>query len=62
METKNSQVTADSIRRGSATSVDIPPKPEVADNDFEVFTRAEGAVDFRTVSWIQAAIIFLKGK
>ena len=31
------------------------------DNDFEVFKKTEDGVDFRTVSWLRAAIIFLKG-
>ncbi|CDM31358.1 hypothetical protein DTO013E5_779 [Penicillium roqueforti] len=30
------------------------------DDKFEVFKRGEGQVDFRTVSWIRASIIFLK--
>ncbi|KAK8114801.1 transmembrane amino acid transporter protein-domain-containing protein [Apiospora kogelbergensis] len=31
-----------------------------ADDAFEVFKRQEGQVDFRTVSWIHASVIFLK--
>lgn len=53
--------TDDSIRRGSVASGDAHGKPEVSDNEFEVFTRAEGAVDFRTVSWVHASMTFLKG-
>lgn len=37
-------------------------KLESDDNDFEVFKQEDGAVDFRTVPWIQASIIFLKSK
>lgn len=29
---------------------------------FEIFKREDGQVDFRTVSWIRASVIFLKGK
>ena len=29
---------------------------------FEIFKRQDGQVDFRTVSWIRASVIFLKGK
>lgn len=29
---------------------------------YEVFKRGEGQVDFRTVSWIRAGVIFLKSK
>jgi len=31
------------------------------ENNFEVFKKSEDAVDFRTVGWIRAAIIFIKG-
>jgi hypothetical protein len=34
---------------------------EVEDQD-EVFKRGDGQVDFRTVSWIRAGVIFLKSK
>lgn len=40
-------------------SVDIV-KLENADDAFEIFKREEGAVDFRTVGWIHASVIFLK--
>jgi hypothetical protein len=35
-------------------------KGQVAENDFEVFKKGEGMVDFRTVAWPHAAMIFLK--
>lgn len=35
-------------------------KVEESDDNFEVFKRKEGAVDFRTVGWIPASVIFLK--
>ncbi|KAK9791687.1 putative Transmembrane amino acid transporter [Seiridium cardinale] len=35
-------------------------KTEPNDDAFEVFKRQEGQVDFRTVSWIHASVIFLK--
>ncbi|KAF1817171.1 hypothetical protein P152DRAFT_387626 [Eremomyces bilateralis CBS 781.70] len=35
-------------------------KDEAATDNFEVFKKEEGAVDFRTVSWIHAAMIFTK--
>jgi hypothetical protein len=34
---------------------------EVEDK-FEVFKRGDGQVDFRTVSWIRASVIFLKSQ
>jgi hypothetical protein len=30
-------------------------------DDGEVFKQGDGVVDFRTVGWIQASVIFLKG-
>lgn len=33
---------------------------EADDSNFEVFRRGEGTVDFRTVGWIHASVIFLK--
>lgn len=30
------------------------------EDEFEVFQRGEGHVDFRTVGWLKAAIIFTK--
>lgn len=44
--------TSDSVEDG---------KLEAADDAFEVFKRGEGEVDFRTVGWIHASVIFLKG-
>ena len=35
-------------------------KLETADDAFEVFRKQEGQVDFRTVSWVHASVIFLK--
>ncbi|KAK6087644.1 transmembrane amino acid transporter [Seiridium cupressi] len=35
-------------------------KTEPNDDAFEVFKKQEGQVDFRTVSWIHASVIFLK--
>lgn len=33
-----------------------------AEDQYEVFKRGNGQVDFRTVSWIRAGVIFLKSK
>ncbi|TQN65817.1 N amino acid transport system protein [Colletotrichum shisoi] len=43
----------------SSGSIDAG-KLENAEDAFEVFKRGEGEVDFRTVGWIQASVIFLK--
>ncbi|CAM1506477.1 Fc.00g061180.m01.CDS01 [Cosmosporella sp. VM-42] len=45
--------------RNSTSSIDAG-KVENAEDAFEVFKRGEGNVDFRTVSWIHASVIFLK--
>lgn len=45
----------------SSGSIDAG-KLEVADDAFEVFKKGDGAVDFRTVGWIQASVIFLKSE
>lgn len=46
----------------SSGSIDAG-KIDVADDDaFEVFKRGEGTVDFRTVGWIHASVIFLKSQ
>lgn len=45
------------VPRGSGS---LEGKVEENDNAFEVFKKEEGAVDFRTVGWIPASVIFLK--
>lgn len=35
---------------------------KAGENDYEIFKRGEGQVDFRTVSWIRASAIFTKRK
>lgn len=45
----------------SSGSIDAG-KLENAEDAFEVFKRGEGTVDFRTVGWVHASVIFLKGK
>lgn len=47
--------------RNSSSSND-PVKIEENEDAFEVFKRGEGNVDFRTVPWWQASMIFLKRK
>jgi hypothetical protein len=47
-----------SLDRGDAESMGYDKETE---NDFEVFKKGEDVVDFRTVSWPKASVIFLKG-
>lgn len=45
----------------SSGSIDAG-KLENAEDAFEIFKRGEGTVDFRTVGWVHASVIFLKGE
>lgn len=45
----------------SSVSVD-DGKLEKGDDAFEIFKKGDGNVDFRTVGWIHASVIFLKGE
>ncbi|KAK1980691.1 transmembrane amino acid transporter [Colletotrichum cereale] len=54
---KTDAITPAPVR--SSGSIDAG-KLENAEDAFEVFKRGEGTVDFRTVSWIHASVIFLK--
>jgi hypothetical protein len=50
-------------RAGSTGYGDVDPYTEKENmNDFEVFKKGEDLVDFRTVSWPKASVIFLKGR
>jgi hypothetical protein len=42
-------------------AVSKPEKYQSGEDSFEIFKKGEGQVDFRTVGWLQAAVIFLKG-
>jgi hypothetical protein len=57
--------TADEIKEAPSPYADDPhtdtQQAEVEDK-FEVFKRGDGQVDFRTVSWIRASVIFLKSQ
>lgn len=50
----------------AAPSCDNAARPEMEKAEVEdvneVFKRGEGHIDFRTVSWIRAGIIFLKSE
>lgn len=41
---------------------DTDVKNAEVEDRYEVFKRGDGQVDFRTVSWIRASVIFLKSK
>lgn len=57
------QQQADNITPAPRSSGSIEAgKLENADDAFEVFKKGDGAVDFRTVGWIQASVIFLKSE
>ena len=44
----------------SNAALEAMTKQGASENDFEIFQKEEGAVDFRTVHWISACVIFLK--
>lgn len=57
------------IKEPESTSADAMSGTDAADgtvinsaDDVEVFKKADGVVDFRTVGWPMASIIFLKRK
>lgn len=50
----------DVILPAPRSSGSLEGKVEDNDDAFEVFKKEEGAVDFRTVGWIPASVIFLK--
>lgn len=56
------------VENNTAASPDVAAgsiqmeKPGSGDEEFEVFKKIDGAVDFRTVSWVRASVIFLKCK
>jgi hypothetical protein len=54
----------DSIRRTSVGMGDVDDMmyDKETENEFEVFKKGEDVVDFRTVSWPKASVIFLKGE
>lgn len=58
--------TADEIApapsRNSTSSAERYGKIENAENATEVFKTGEGGVEFRTVGWIHASVIFLKSQ
>lgn len=46
--------------RTSSSSIEASKLAD-ADEALEVFKKGDGNVDFRTVSWVHASVIFLKG-
>ena len=60
--TDKSEAIAPAVQQSDKNAIVDDSKLERGDNDFEVFKKEDGAVDFRTVEWIHASVIFLKGK
>ena len=58
LQSDNARIRKASLDRGDAESMGYDKETE---NDFEVFKKGEDVVDFRTVSWPKASVIFLKG-
>lgn len=63
---------SDSEKKGEEAIMPVPQRNSTTDSDgvkvindddaFEVFKRDGAGVDFRTVGWVQASVIFLKSK
>ncbi|EXJ83980.1 hypothetical protein A1O3_04647 [Capronia epimyces CBS 606.96] len=54
-------MSSDEVRRvPSEEMVGTVEKADLAENEFEVFKKGEGVVEFRTVTWYHASMIFLK--
>ena len=62
MSNSDSEKTVDAISPARASESVEAIKLENGDDRFEVFKQQEGVVDFRTVGWIHASVIFLKGR
>lgn len=60
-DTEKSEIITPVPQRTSTNSDDAG-KLENTEDAFEVFKRDGAGVDFRTVGWIQASVIFLKRK
>jgi hypothetical protein len=57
--------TSDEIKEAPSPYTDSPhtdSQEAEFEDKFEVFKRGDGQVDFRTVSWIRASVIFLKSE
>ncbi|KAH8658006.1 transmembrane amino acid transporter [Xylariales sp. PMI_506] len=62
MSSQKSEKGGDAISPAPASASDSIRSAKIEANEeaFEVFKRQEGQVDFRTVSWVHASVIFLK--
>lgn len=57
------KISSDDVRPiPSEDNIGEVEKTQLAENEFEVFKKGEGVVDFRTVTWYHAAMIFLKSE
>jgi hypothetical protein len=57
--------SSDEIKEAPSPYTDDPhtdTQQAEVEEQFEVFKRGDGQVDFRTVSWIRASVIFLKSQ
>ncbi|KAM0276784.1 hypothetical protein ACHAQH_006373 [Verticillium albo-atrum] len=60
MSNSDSEKAADAITPARTSGSIEGVKEDNANESFEVFKKGEGTVDFRTVGWIHASVIFLK--
>ena len=57
-------ISPDEVKVAPCPTGETQPDTQKAEmeDQFEVFKKGDGQVDFRTVSWIRAGIIFLKSR
>ena len=53
---------ADSIRSAEVGVVENHDLKAGDRDEFETFKKVEGQVDFRTIGWLRASVIFVKGR
>lgn len=54
--------SVDSIHSAQVGVVEDLDFKSAGQDEFEIFKKVEGQVDFRTIGWLRASVIFVKGK
>lgn len=63
MDSKREEAITPVAAAPDRPSGSIDEKPKLAPGEsFEVFRKEDGAVDFRTLEWVPASVIFMKGE
>lgn len=51
----------DSIHSAEVGVVENHDPKAAGQDEFEIFKKVEGQVDFRTIGWLRASVVFVKG-